>query len=104
MMMHGGDGDGGCVELQIGGQQLVHGVKNGNCVFCRSFVGAGRVRLDGGDQGDTQARSFELAVDAQVVSAKGSGPGNGNSQGGLAHCCGIQPCGARISGSGPRTA
>jgi hypothetical protein len=41
MMMHGGDGDGGRVELEIGGQQLVHGGKDGNRVFGRGLGGAG---------------------------------------------------------------
>jgi hypothetical protein len=94
MVMHGGNGDGGRVQLEIGGQQLARAGKDGNRVALRGLGGARRVRLDGRDQRYAQARRFQLAVDAQVILAKGSGPGNGNAQRGLAHGSGVQPCGA----------
>ena len=105
MMMHGRDGDGGCVEMKVCGQQRVHSREDGDCVVSSSLGGAGRVRFNGGNEGDGQsrrvrARCFQLAVDAQVIFAEGSGPGNGNAQRGLAHDCGIQPCGARTGSSG----
>ena len=105
MMMHGGDGDGGGVKMKIGGQQFVNGGKDGDCVFCRGFGGAGRIRLDGRDQRDTQAsrgesRRFEFAIDAQMVFAEGSGPGNGNTHRGLAHSGAVHPCGALTGCSG----
>ena len=99
MMMHGGDGDRGGVEMKTGGQEIVHGREDGDCVLGRGFGGAGLIRLDGGGEGDGQAgsgefRCLQLAVDAQVVLAEGSGPGNGNAQRVLAHGWGVQPCGA----------
>ena len=69
---------------QIGGQQLVHGREDGNCVLDCGVGGAGRVRLDGRRQGDALPCRLQLAVDAEMVLAKGAGSGNGNAQHGFA--------------------
>ena len=89
MMMHGGNGDRGRVEPEIGGQQFVNSRKDWNGVSGRDIGRARRVGLDGSDQGDSYtggigASRLQLAVDAEVVFAKGAGPGDGNTQCGLA--------------------
>jgi len=49
VVVNGGDGDGGGVDLEVGGKKLVDGGEDGDGVF-RSGVGsAARVRLDCGD-------------------------------------------------------
>ena len=98
MMMHRGHGDAGCVEMEIGGQQFVHGGEDGDCIFGRGIGGAGRIRLDGGHKSDAQAGRLQLAVDAEVVPAKGAGSGYGYTQNGL-----ISYCAAPFSGSLPCT-
>jgi len=51
VVVNGGDGDGGGVDLEVGGKKLVDGGEDGDGVF-RSGVGsAARVRLDCGDEG-----------------------------------------------------
>ena len=86
MMVHGGNGDGGRVELQIGCQQFLGGRKNRDRVFGGGLGRAGAVRLDGRNQSNAEASGFQLAIDAQMVPAKGAGSGNGNAQRGFAHC------------------
>jgi hypothetical protein len=98
-MMHRGDGDGGCVEVEIGGQQFVDGGENGNCVFGRGIGGAGCVRLDGGDEGNAEPRGFQFAVNAEMVFAEGSVSGDGNAQNVFAGYCA-----APFSGALPSTA
>jgi hypothetical protein len=84
MVMHGGDGDGGRVQFEIGGEQLIDGGEDGNSVFVRGVGGAGGVRLNGGDESDTEAGGFKLAIDAKMVAAKRAGSGNGHTEDGLA--------------------
>jgi len=84
VVMNGGNGDRGCVELEIGGEQRFDGGKNGDAVFLRGFSGMGRIRLDGCDESDTVSGGFQLTVDAEVVAAEGSGSGNGDTQDGVA--------------------
>jgi hypothetical protein len=88
-MAHGGNRNGGRVELEIGGQQFANGRKDGDRVFGRGVGGARRVRLDCSDQGNVYTggigpRRLQLAVDAEMVFTKGPGPGNGNAQCGFA--------------------
>jgi len=87
-MMHGGNGDGGRVQFEIGSQKFVHGSEDGNRVLSRGLGGTGRVRLDGRDQGDAnpggiRSSRLQLAIDPEVVFAKGACSGNGNAQSGL---------------------
>ena len=81
-MMHGGYGDSGCVETEIRGQQLFDRGEDRDCVFGRGIGSAGLVRLNGRDQCNAQPGCFQLAVDAEVIAAKGAGPGNSNAQNG----------------------
>jgi hypothetical protein len=73
VVMNGGDGDRGGIQLQIGGEKLVNGREDGNLVLSFGFGGAGRVGLDGRDQGDALAGCFELAIDPEMVAAESSG-------------------------------
>lgn len=82
--MEGGDCNGGCIELEIGGEQLIYRGKNRDRVARSNGGGTGRVRLDGRNQGDPLARCFELTVDTEVIAAESSGPGNGDTQDGRA--------------------
>jgi len=84
VVVHGGNGNGGRIELKIGGEQLIHRRKHGNVVFRSRIDCAGRVRLDGCHQNNTQAGGFQLTIDAEMVAAKSACPGNGNSKDGLA--------------------
>jgi hypothetical protein len=45
--------------------------------------GEGRIRLNGGNQGDAQPGLLQLAVNAEVVFAKRSSSGDGDTQNGL---------------------
>jgi hypothetical protein len=65
--------------MKIGGEQFVHVGKNWDGVFGRCFRGTGLIRLDSRDQSDALARRFQFAIDAQMIPAEGSGPGNGNA-------------------------
>ena len=46
--------------------------------------GAGGVGLDGCNQGHALPRSFQLAIDAEMIAAEGSSAGNGYTQNGFA--------------------
>ncbi len=93
VMMHRGDGDCCCVKMKVGSQKLVNACEDGNSVLGCNLRGAGGVGLDGGDQSDRLACGFQFAIDAQVVLAKSSGSGNGNSQRDFAHSEAVHPCG-----------
>jgi hypothetical protein len=80
VVVDGGNGDGGGVDLEIGGEQGVDSGKDRYAVLLRGFSCAGGIRLDGGDEGDTVSGGFQLTVDAEVVAAEGSGTGNGDTQ------------------------
>jgi hypothetical protein len=80
MMVHGGDGYAGGVEMEVGGEQLHNRGIDRNCVLGRFCRGTGRVRLDGGNEANAQPGCFQFAVDTKMVAAKGSGPGNGDAQ------------------------
>ena len=103
-MMHGGNGDGCRIELQIGGQQFIHSGKNGNSVPGRGLSGARRVRLDGCHQSNALPGHFQFAVDAQVIFAKGAVSGDGKAQNGLAGYCAAPSPGLPSSGPWPSTA
>ena len=79
MMMDRGNSDAGCVEMKIGGQQLVHGGKNRDRVFGLGIRSAVRVGLNGCCQSHAQAGGFQFAVDAEMVAAKCAGSDNGNA-------------------------
>jgi len=82
MMMDGGHGDGGCVETKIGGEQFIDRGEDRDCIFSRGVGGTARIRLDGCDQSNAQAGGFQLAVDAEMVTAEGAGTGNGDTESG----------------------
>jgi len=83
-VMHGGHGDGGRIEFEIGGEQLFSGSEDGDAVLGRGFSGARRVLLNGRCQSDAEARVLKLAVHAKMISSKRPGPGDCNPQSGLA--------------------
>lgn len=84
VMVGRGNGDAGGVEAQIGGEQLVNGGEDRDAVFAGGFGGAGRVRLDSGDQGDRQAGRFEFTINTNVIAAESAGSGNGDARDGIA--------------------
>ena len=84
MVMNRGNGDGGCMEGEAGGEELVNRRKDRDCVLRGGFCGAGGVRLDDGCQSHTGASRLQLAVDAEMIAAKGSGPGHGDAEDGIA--------------------
>jgi hypothetical protein len=84
VVMDGGDSDCSRVNFEIGGEQFLDGREDRNCVFGRGIGGAGRVRLDGCNQGDSQPRRFQITVDTEMVAAKCAGSGNGNTENGFA--------------------
>jgi hypothetical protein len=77
VVVHGGNGDGGGVDVKIGGEQLVDGGEDGDGVFGSGVSGAGRIWLDGGNESYTLARQFEFAVDAEMVLAERACAGDG---------------------------
>ncbi len=85
--MHCGDGDGGRIEVEIGGQQFVDGGKDGDRIFGRCVGGAGRIRLDGSHKSDAKPRRFQFAVNAEMVLAEGAVSGHGNAQYGFLSYC-----------------
>jgi hypothetical protein len=83
MMMNGGDGDAGGIEVQIGAKQLADGWKDRNAV-CGSGIGSSScIRLNRCYQADAQAGSFELTIDAKMIAAKCTGSGNSNAEDGF---------------------
>jgi hypothetical protein len=99
VMMDSGNGDGGCVEMEVGGQQLIDCREDRDCVFGSGIRGAFGVWFDGCDERNAQTGSLQLAVDAEMVAAKGSCSGHGNAQNGLASYFA-----ASVSGPLPSTA
>jgi hypothetical protein len=85
MVVHGGDGDRGGVNLEIGSQQLSHSCEDGDVVFGGMIGGTRGVGLNSSDQGNALASLFQFAIDAEVIAAERSSSGNGNFQNGLAH-------------------
>ena len=85
MVVHSGNGDSGGVEFQIGGQQLIDAGKDGDAVFGFVVGGSGGVWFDDCSERDTKPGGLKLAVDAEMVAAKGTGADDGNFQNGLAH-------------------
>jgi hypothetical protein len=85
VVVNRGHGYGGRVNVKIGGKQFIGCGKDGDAVPGGVIGGAGWVRLNGCDEGDTFAGRFKLAVDAEVILAKGAGSGHGNAEDGLAH-------------------
>lgn len=45
---------------------------------------SGGVGIDGGNEGDTEAGVLKFAIDAQMITSKGTGTGNGDPQDGSA--------------------
>jgi hypothetical protein len=84
MVMHGRNGNRGSIELEVGSQQFVNGGVDRDRVLGRGFGGAGCIRLDGGNESDTEPDRLKLAVDTKMVAAKGAGSGDGNAKNGLA--------------------
>ncbi len=80
MMVHGGNGDAGGVQMQIGRQQFVHGREDGDCVFGCRIGCAGAVRFDGCHQCNAEAGLLQFAVNTKVIAAKGPGSGYGYAQ------------------------
>jgi hypothetical protein len=84
VMMNRGNGDGGRVEAKIGSQQLRRRRIDRDLVLGGGFRGAGGVGLDAGNQGDAEPGVLKLAVDTEMIAAKGAGAGNSNAQNGRA--------------------
>jgi hypothetical protein len=97
-MVHGGNGNRGRIELEIGGEQLIYRRIHRNIVFRSRIDRANPVRLDGCNKCDTVAGNFQFTIDAEMVAAKSTCPGNGNSKDGLA-CYFVTP----VAGSLPPT-
>ena len=79
-----GNSDTGCIEMKTSGEQRIDGGVDGDAVFVGGFGGAGRVRLEGGDQRDGQTGSFEFAIDTKMIAAESAGSGNGDAYDGFA--------------------
>ena len=80
--MNGGDADGGRIYGGVRGQKLVDRSEGGNGVA----GGCGRARCgvgvyDGRELHFGGGRGFELAVDAEMVAAEGTGPDDGDAEG-----------------------
>jgi len=84
MMVNCGHGNARCVQPQIRCQQGVDRGKDGDFVFGCNLCGAGGIRLDSRHQGDTDTCRLQLAIDAEVIAAKGAGTGNSYTQNGFA--------------------
>jgi hypothetical protein len=80
-----GDGDGGCVEMQICAEQFFDGIEDGDRKFRSCLRGARAVGLDSGDKGHTLAGSLQIAVDTKMIAAECAGANNGYAQ--LAFAC-----------------
>ena len=85
MMMNGGNGDGGRVELgRFGGQQLIHGREDGNRVLAAASAARAASGSTAATKSDALPCRLQLAIDAEMVRAKGAGSGNGNAHNGFA--------------------
>lgn len=84
VVVNGGNGDGGGVEMKVGGEERTNAGEDGDGVFFSGFGGAGRVRIYGGHESNTEASRFQFAIDTKVIAAKSAGAGNGNAQDGRA--------------------
>jgi hypothetical protein len=80
VMMHSGHGDAGGIEIEIGGEELFDGWKNRNLVLRRSFLGASRIGLDGGNKRYAFTGQFQFAIDAEMIAAECARAGNGYAQ------------------------
>jgi len=90
VVVDGGNGDGGGVEMEVGGEESFDRSEDGDCVLFGGVGGAGRVGLNCGGEGDTEAGRFQFAIDTKVIAAKSAGSGNGNAQNGR-DCYGFAP-------------
>jgi hypothetical protein len=84
MMMDRRNGHRRCIQAQIGSQQLGRRRIDGNLILGGGFGGARGVRLDARDQGDAEPGVLKLAVNTEMIAAKGAGAGNSNAQSGRA--------------------
>lgn len=80
MMMHGGHGDRGGVEIEIGGEEILHRGIDRDAVLRLRLCGARGVRLESGDKLDACSGILELAVDAEMVAPEGSAACHGYTQ------------------------
>ena len=80
MMVNGGDGDGGRVQIEIGGKQLLCCGEDRDGVLGCGICGAARVRLDCCYESHAQPRRFQFTVDPKMVAAKCAGPGDSDTK------------------------
>jgi hypothetical protein len=104
MVLDGGDGDGGCVELEVGGEQGGDVGEDGDSVLGSGLGGPGGVGVDGGSEGDGLAGILQFTIDAEVVAAKGACAANSDAQDGIACYFEAPAAGFARSGSSPATA
>jgi len=80
--MDGGDADAGGVEAEVRRQQRVDGRVAGDGESLGGLSEVGIAGVDDGDKLDeVWMRGLELAVDAEVVAAEGTGPDDGYASG-----------------------
>ena len=65
--------------------QLIDAGEDGDAVFGFVVGGAGGIGLNDGCKGNAEASLLELAVDAEMIAAEGTGAYDGNFQDLLAH-------------------
>ena len=73
----------GCIDAQpsgAGGEAFIQRRVDGHLVLLVEGVGAGRIRLNDGGQGDGQACILQLAIDAHMIVPKGAGSKNSDVQ------------------------
>ena len=104
VVVDGGDGDRGCVELEVGGEQGGDVGKDGDVVLGGGIGGAGGVGLDGSYQSYGLTGVLQLTVDAEVVAAKGARAAHGNAQDGVACYFEAPAAGFAVSEASPSTA
>lgn len=87
VMLHGGHGDAGGIEVQVGAEQFFCRSEDGNGVLCRRLRGSRGIRLNGRYEGYGNPGRFKLAIDTKMVAAKGARAGNSDARDGLACYC-----------------
>jgi hypothetical protein len=80
MMVHGWHGDGGGVEIEIGGEKFFDRGKNRNLVLSCSFLGASPIGFDRGNQRYAFTGQFQFAIDPEMIAAECARARNGNAQ------------------------
>jgi hypothetical protein len=79
VMLHGGHGHAGGMNVKFRGEQFFGSCKDGNGELRGCFLRTDRVGLDGGNESDAEAGSLKLAQNAQMIAAECAGAGDGNT-------------------------